>query len=158
HRIEFTTVDFNLSRAQSARYAFGAFWVARPDAAGQAVDRVVGNAYGVVFIFVRDDRKHRAEDLFLGDGHFVLDVGEDGRANEITFRDSFRHLGAAGDKLRALFDALLNIIDNARALRGRDQRAELGLAFARIAHGKTFSRLLRDSDRLFITRSRHEHS
>src|SRR5262249_31794368 len=99
-------------------HAFGAFRIARPDAAGQPVDGVIGDPYRVVFVLVRDDRKHRAEDLFLRDGHLVVDVGEDGRADEIARRDPFGHFGAAGNELSAFFTAFLDVVDASFALGG----------------------------------------
>ena len=54
------------------------------DVAGQAVGRVVGNAYGVVFVVVGNDREHRAEDLLARDRHVVRDVREHRRFDVVA--------------------------------------------------------------------------
>src|SRR4051794_1287392 len=51
-----------LPGAQAPGDAGGALGVSRPDAPGEAVDAVVGDAHGVVLVVVRQDRQHRAED------------------------------------------------------------------------------------------------
>ena len=54
-------------------------------APGQAVGGVVGQAYRVGLVLVRDQAQHGAEDLLLRDAHRVVDVGEDGRLDEPAF-------------------------------------------------------------------------
>src|SRR5436309_11483180 len=51
--------------------------VARPHAAGQSVDRVVGHGYGVGLVIERDDHEHWPEDLLLGHAHAALHVAQD---------------------------------------------------------------------------------
>ena len=50
----------------------------------EAVFRVVGACNGLFFVGELEDGHDRAEDLFLGNGHIVLDVGKDGRLDEIA--------------------------------------------------------------------------
>ena len=54
----------------------------RDDSAGQAVAAVVGDAHRVVVVVEGDHHEHRPEDLLLGDGHGVVDVGEQRRLDE----------------------------------------------------------------------------
>src|SRR5438094_7915065 len=55
-RVERGAVDLDLTGADPARDALGALRVARPHAASEAVDRVVGDADRVVLRVVWDDR------------------------------------------------------------------------------------------------------
>src|SRR5689334_23703522 len=63
--VEGAAVDVDLPGADASRDALRARLVLRPHGAGKAVHRVVGDAYRLLFILVRDDGKHRAEDFFL---------------------------------------------------------------------------------------------
>ena len=103
-QVEAAAVDVDLAGAQAARDALGALGIARPHAAGQPVDGVVGDAHRVVFVLVGDDRQHRAEDLLLRDGHVGAHVGEHGRLDVVALGQPLGRLGAAGDELRALVD------------------------------------------------------
>src|SRR3954447_20051867 len=73
-RVERRAVHLNLAGADPPCHAPGALFVARPDAAGQAVDRVVGDPHGVVLVVVRHQDEHGPEDLLLGDGHVRRDL------------------------------------------------------------------------------------
>ena len=55
---------------------------------------------GVVVVVVGDDRQHRAEDLLLGDGHLVVDVGEHGRLDVPALVEARRATAAGDDTAR----------------------------------------------------------
>ena len=106
-RVEGAAVDLDLPGAHPPRDALGALRVGRPDAAGEAVDRVVGDPDRVVLVVVGDDRQHRAEDLLLGDRH----VGARRRRRRSAARSSRCSRPSGGSappatSLRALLDAL----------------------------------------------------
>ena len=103
-----------------------ALLVGRPDAAGEAVVAVVGDPHRVVLAVVGLDRQHRAEDLLLGDRHLRRHLGEDGGADEVAAVEPLGRRGAAGDELRALGLALLDVAADALALDVGDERAEPG--------------------------------
>ena len=79
----------------------------------------------VLLVVVGDDRQHRPEDLLLRDRHVVAHVGEDRRLHEVAAVEALGRLRAAGDELRALLDALLDVAAHALALDVGDQRPEL---------------------------------
>src|SRR5690606_33583305 len=83
-RVEGPAVDLDLAGADPAGEGLGPLRVGAPHAAGQAVDRVVGDSGGVVLVLVADDRQDRPEDLLLGDGHVVADLGEDRRLHVVA--------------------------------------------------------------------------
>src|SRR6185436_2137174 len=66
--------------------------VGRPNAAGQSERGVVGDPDRVRLVLVGDDAVDRAEDLFLGDAHGVVDVREyrllDVPADRVVGRDA----------------------------------------------------------------------
>src|SRR5580698_3352285 len=66
----------------------------------QAVLDVVGDLDGVGEIFAGNDRNHGAEDFFLGDAHFGIDVGEDGWLHEVAM-----DVVAAGEAIAAALEA-----------------------------------------------------
>src|SRR3954451_5882170 len=132
-RIEGPAVDLDLAGADAPGDALGVLGVAGPDAAGQPVDRVVGDLDRFVLGVVGDDRQHRPEDLLLGDRHVVGDVGEDRRLDEVALVEPLGRLLAAGDQPRALLDALADVAAHALALDVGDQRAEARLLLERVA-------------------------
>src|SRR5580698_2105697 len=66
----------------------------------KAVLDVVGDFDGVCEIFAGDDGNHRAEDFFLGDAHFRIDVGENGRLHKVAVS-----VVAAGEAIAAALEA-----------------------------------------------------
>ena len=102
--------------------------VAGPDRAGQSVDRVVGDGYGLGFGLEWDDDEHRPEDLLLGHPHPVVDVDEDGRL--VVVAAALQPM-AAGGQLGALLQADLDVaLDRVELLLG-DQRSHLARLFGR---------------------------
>src|SRR5271156_372223 len=71
-----TAVDFYGARADLQCHLEGASGVGGPDGPGQAVPRIVGDADRVIVGVVADDHSDRAEDLLLGDGVAVVDIGQ----------------------------------------------------------------------------------
>ena len=103
--------------------------VARPDAAAEAVARVVGAAQHVVEIVERKCRNDRAEDLLAGDAHVVSDVGKHGRRDEVATGE--RPVGescATGRRARALRMEILNG-DDASTSRLIQPKVEAEVAF-----------------------------
>src|SRR5262245_11202279 len=80
--------------------------VACPNSSRKTVRRPVGALDDLIEILERNDAHHRTEDLFLGDFHLVLNVGKDGRLNEIaTVSDPF----TSAHKLRAFVPARIYV-------------------------------------------------
>src|SRR4051794_11353701 len=63
--VERGAVDLDLPRPQPPRDSLRTLRRARPHAARESVDRVVGDPHSLVLVVVRDDREHRPEDLLL---------------------------------------------------------------------------------------------
>ena len=63
HHVVGTAIDVDLTGAHPASYAFRAVFVAGPYAARKTVDGIVGDAYGIIFVFIRKNRKNRAENF-----------------------------------------------------------------------------------------------
>src|SRR5580658_1630605 len=83
--------------------------IRRPDdVARQAVVAVVGDADGVVVIFVGDETEHGTEDLLPGDRHRIVHVDEEGRLDEPALRE-VRRTAAARGQLRTFGLALLDV-------------------------------------------------
>src|SRR5690606_2469271 len=105
-RVERAAVDLDLAGADPAGAGLCPLGVGAPHAAGEPVDGVGGDAGGVVLVVVADDRQQRPDDLFVGDGHVVADLGEDRRLHVVAAlqRLALGQLGAADDGLGALLD------------------------------------------------------
>src|SRR5256714_13528782 len=56
--------------------------IARPDAGGKAITRLIRLPDDLFLRLERDHGEDRAENLFLGYAHLVVDLREDGRLNE----------------------------------------------------------------------------
>ena len=56
--------------------------IARPDAGGQSIARLVRLPDDLFLRLERDHGEYRAENLFLSYAHLVVDLREDGRLNE----------------------------------------------------------------------------
>ena len=106
-----------------------------PDAAGEAVVGVVGDPHRVVLVLVGLDREHRPEDLLLGDRHLRRHLGEDGGADEVAALEALGRLSAAGEQLRPLRLALLDVAADPLALDVGDQRPEPRPLVERVARG-----------------------
>src|SRR5215217_5099857 len=116
-RIEAASVDVHLTGAHPSSHPLRPLHILRPDATGEAVDGAVRDADRVVLVVVRHDGEHGAENLFLRDGHLRRDVREDGGLHVVALREALGLLGTASDELRALTDALLDVLADTRALR-----------------------------------------
>lgn len=57
--------------------------VTRPDSGGQAEFDIVGNRDRLLIVLELQNAHHRTEHLVLRNAHMVLNVGEDGRRNEL---------------------------------------------------------------------------
>ena len=68
--------------ADAAGDGLGPVEVAGRDRTAEPVGGVVGDAHGIVVVVEADHHQHRAEDLLAGDGHGVVDVGEQRRLDE----------------------------------------------------------------------------
>src|SRR5690606_8139152 len=72
--VEAAAVDVDLPGVHPAGEGHRLRLLTGPDGAGQAVDRAVGDAQGVLLVLVAQDRQDGAEDLLLGDRHLRGDV------------------------------------------------------------------------------------
>src|SRR5690242_779169 len=77
-------VDQNGPGLKCARQAVRAAHVAGPHGSGKAVNRVVTLQDPIFFALERNRRCHRAEYLFPGNSHAVVNVSEDGGLDEIA--------------------------------------------------------------------------
>src|SRR3954471_19193037 len=129
--IDAVLVDRDVPAPDAPGYCLGTLGVRAPDAAREAVVRVVGDRHGVVLVVVGDHADHRTEDLLAGDRHRVVDVGEERRLDEVAARAA--GAAAAEDQLRTLGPAGGDVALDARALRLADERADVGLGVRRVA-------------------------
>src|SRR5690606_39236417 len=93
-RVDDHAVHRHAAGAHPPRDLVAALRVRRIDGAVQAVDRIVGLLDRVVDVVVRDERHDRAEDFLARDRHPVVDVGEDGRLDEVAAVEAFRAAAA----------------------------------------------------------------
>jgi len=103
-------------------------------APGQPIDAVVGDSHRVIIVLERDHDKDGAEDLFLGDRHRVVHVGEQGGLDVPALRQMGRATATEGQR-RTLLDALLDVAQHPVALLRRDQRAHHHIGALRVAVG-----------------------
>ena len=96
--------------------------------------------------------------FFLGDGGVGLDPAEDGRLDVVTLGQACGRIRAAGEQLRAAFDAFPDVAAHALALRLRHQRSELGRAAEGVADGETFGHFDRDFRRLVVFALWHQQA
>ena len=78
----------------------------------------------------------RAEDFFLGDAHAVVDIGEDGRQDEVAVLHARRHVGrreAAAEHRRAFLAAELDVAADLGEVRAADHRTDDRLLVQRVA-------------------------
>lgn len=78
-------VDPNGTSLELVRDVNGTRDVAREDCSGQTVDSVVGLADQILLVVELDDDNDWAEDLFISNLSAFLDIGEDGRLDEVAF-------------------------------------------------------------------------
>src|ERR1700682_2072659 len=109
-------VDADEAGAQPLGHRQSAIECSGHDVACQPIRTVVGDPHRVFFVIERNDDEHRPEDLFLGDGHRVIDVREKRWLDKEPLVQPLRRLCPADDHPRAFFDALLDIAPNAAAL------------------------------------------
>ena len=107
--------------------------VARPDAGGEAVDRVVRARDRLVHVDELDRREHRSEDLLARDRHLGRDVREHRRLHEVALAGADVGAAAAGDERRAFALRDLDVAQHALELALRRDRAEPRLRIERIA-------------------------
>src|SRR3954468_18875631 len=95
-------VDPDGASAELGGEAVGFGDVAGPDGGGQAVHGAVTAGDHFVDVLEGDDGHDRAENLFAGDFHFIFDVGENCRLDEVALlADAL----AAGEHVGAAFSA-----------------------------------------------------
>src|SRR5262249_1870865 len=113
----------------------GAGEVRRPDAGPEPVLGRVRSCDRVVLVAPALDHRNGAEDPLAGDGPPALRVGEDRRGDEVAARELSGKLEslASEPELHALGPGLLDVRDNAIAMRGGDKRADLRLRVERMS-------------------------
>src|SRR5919202_5219215 len=142
-------VDGDDARLYAAGHAQGAGAARGPDRAREAVDRVVREAYGVLFVLEGDHGHHRAEDLLARRPVVVGDWGEDG--GRVPEARALR--GAAPDRhgrvVRHEGGDLLAVI-------GRDKRSHLRLLVLRVPDAEALDRRLEEVEEVVEDRALHE--
>src|SRR5712692_10734848 len=127
-------VDPDGPRTQSVRHAMGPPDIARPDAGGQAVARLVRLPDDLFLGLEWDHGEYQAENLFLGYAHLVVNPREDGRLNEKAMHQ-FRVGGnlASSDQLSALRLGNVNVTLDLFLLAFEGRRTHLCLYLQRVA-------------------------
>src|SRR5882757_6404576 len=128
------------------------------DVACQPIRTVIGDPHRVVFVVERNDDEHRPEDLFLSDGHRVVDVDEKRWLDKEPLVQPVGRLGAADKHPCTLFDAFFDIAPDSAALPIGDDRAAQRRSVLRVSRRYTLIDSLEDLDALVVTRSRQQHS
>ena len=113
---------------------YAAVHVACPDAGAEAVERVVGDLHGLVFVFEGGDGDDGPEDLLLEDAHLVVAL-EDGRLDVEAVLEVAVERGAlaAGEDLGAFLPADVEVGEDLFDLLGGGLRADHGGAVERVA-------------------------
>ncbi|CAB4605752.1 unannotated protein [freshwater metagenome] len=124
-------VDRKGSGANTTGDADALFDVGRVARTGKAVVVVVGHGDGILEGVVLDERQHRAEDLFTGDGHVICDIGEKGGGHEVT--RGLVGTTAADDDGCAFGNALGDVALDTLALTLGDERSAEVVGVGRIA-------------------------
>lgn len=108
-----------------------------PDIRGQAIFGVVGQLQRLGLVLERDQARHRAEDLLLGDAHAVVHIGEHRGLDELPLgqvrRQARRALQATGHQARTFLDADANVAGDLVVVLLGDHRADLGFRVGRVA-------------------------
>ncbi len=130
---------------------------ARPDARSQAVARIVRLPDDLFLRLERDHREHRAENLFLGHAHPVVDLREDGWLNE----KSMHQLWIGGDlpsidQVRAFLLGNIDVALDLFLLAFEGRRTHLGLHLQRIAQLDGVRALGQPADDLIMDASLHK--
>src|SRR5271154_2313747 len=122
----------NRTGANTVRDRVGFLDIARPHSRGQTIVGAVRTLYHLVYALKGDNAHYRTEDLFLGDLHVVLNIGEDGRLDEVTaVSDSI----ATADELGTLRAARLDVAHDFVELRLIDLRTLFRVGIERVADG-----------------------
>src|SRR5260370_30558162 len=108
--------------------------IARPDAGGEAIARLVRLPDELFLRLEWDPGEYRAENLFLGYAHLVVNPREDGRLNEKAMHQ-FRVGGnlASSDQLSALRLGNVNVTLDLFLLAFEGRRTHLCLYLQRVA-------------------------
>src|SRR5277367_5162605 len=129
---------------------------ARHDVAGQAVRAVVGNPDRVFLVVERDHAQHRAEDLLLGDGHLVVDIGEKRWPDEISLVETGGCIGSADQRRGTFFHTLPDVARHPLELPFRYQRTAQRPGILRVAARDVLVDVLEDLDTLVVTGPRQQ--
>ena len=109
--------------------------IARIDGRGEPVLHAIGNFQGIFKAVTGNHRHHGAEDFFLGDAHFRMDISKDCRLVEpslIVFRAG--QAVAAVEKLGAFVLADLHIFLHRLKLLLVDHRSHVGAFVQSVSH------------------------
>lgn len=140
-------VDPNRARANSGRELHSLIDVLGENARPQAIVGVVTTFDDLIEALIFEDLHDGTEDFLLGNAHFVGDIGEDCRLNEVAL---LRHSLAAGNDLGALLDTGIDEIENLVSLELRDLWALVSLGVERIADDLGKGDLATLSDKLIV--------
>jgi len=133
-RIGVVAVHPDAPRLNGAAEAIAAVGLAAPHAGAKAIERIVGDGQGLVVVLEGRHRYDRTEDLLLEHAHAIM-AFEHGRlhieaAGEVACE---RVAFAAGEHLRALLLADVDIAQDLFELLGGGLRADHGFGVERIA-------------------------
>src|SRR6266851_4701555 len=106
--------------------------VGRDDISLQPIGRVIGDRDRLRLVLIGKHAQHRAENLFPGDRHIVVDVREDGRLHEIT-AEAVGMAFATGDNGCARLDAKPDVALNPLVLSLTDHRPDRRVRITRRA-------------------------
>src|ERR1700683_1535944 len=114
--------------------------VTSPDAGSQSIDGTVGPLDHFIELPERDNAHHRSEDFLAGNFHFVLDVRENGRFDEVAARSDSVAAACEGCSLTlSRFNVLHDVVElcliDLRTLLGRRVEGISDHALARASYG-----------------------
>src|ERR1700726_3314968 len=133
-----TRVDRDHPRLDGTRHAQGPREVPRPEGAGEAIRRAVGQPDGLLLAVERQDGDDRTEDLLLGERHGGGHVAEDrGTIEAAAIEGLAPQRLPAGTERRSLFHALPDVGVHPLAVLARDERADLGRIQKRVADAES---------------------
>ena len=156
--VEVPAVDEHLPGAQFAGHFFRMGVIGRPDRAGQAIGRAVGDLDGLSFVLIRNHAQHGAEDFLLGDAAVGFDVTEHRGLDEVALVTALRCFRAACNQGGAFFDTNIDEVDDLVPLLSGSQRAQACGFFQRIARRHFRHRIGGQFAGFVMLMGRHQHA
>src|SRR5450830_1630873 len=130
-------VDEDHAGFDAVGQAMGLADVLGPDIGRQTILGIVGQLQGLGFILEWDQAHYRTKDLFLGNAHLVVHIGEHRRLDELPATQVRRQVGrtfqATGQQGGAFLDTDLDVAGDLVIVGLSDHRANLGFWVLRVA-------------------------